>query len=84
MEFTEFKQDLWCCYADQSFKGMNMGCRMTVARLPDGTLWVHSPLAPTPALQAHLRSLGIVAFVVAPNRMHHLHLAVRALPIDVT
>lgn len=51
-----------------------MGCRMTVVRLPNQELWIHSPLAPTPELQPKLESLGTVAHVIAPNRMHHLYL----------
>jgi hypothetical protein len=46
---------------------------MTVLRLGDGSLWVHSPIAPTDALVAELNALGRVRAVVAPNRSHHLH-----------
>lgn len=46
--------------------------RMTVIRLRDGTLWVHSPIDPTPPLVAELSKLGDVRYVMAPNRSHHL------------
>lgn len=45
--------------------------RMTVVLLPDGTLWVHSPTALTPALAKAVDALGRVAFLVAPNRLHY-------------
>jgi Domain of unknown function (DUF4336) len=45
---------------------------MTVVRLRDGSLWVHSPISPTPDLIDDLRSLGTVRYVVAPNKSHHL------------
>ena len=46
---------------------------MTVVRLSDGTLWVHSPVQLDGALREDLRTLGPVRFVVAPNRYHHLY-----------
>jgi hypothetical protein len=44
--------------------------RMTVVRLPDGGLWLHSPTAPAPALRAEIARLGPVAYLVSPNRLH--------------
>ena len=43
--------------------------RMTVARLPDGRLWLHAPVELTPGLAAEIRALGRVAALVAPNRL---------------
>jgi len=45
--------------------------RMTVIRLPDGRLWLHSPTRPTEALIASLRALGRVSFLIAPNSLHY-------------
>ncbi|AGC48533.1 hypothetical protein MYSTI_07261 [Myxococcus stipitatus DSM 14675] len=50
----------------------DLGGRMTLIRLPDGGLWVHSPVALTPELRAAVDALGPVRFLVAPNLMHHL------------
>ncbi len=44
--------------------------RMTVVRLDDGGLWLHSPTAPDPALRAEIDALGPVRALVAPNRLH--------------
>jgi hypothetical protein len=44
--------------------------RMTVVRLGDGSLWVHSPTPLTDELAAAIDSLGRVAFLVAPNLLH--------------
>lgn len=44
--------------------------RMTVARLPDGSLWLHSPTELTDALAAEIEALGSVRHIVAPNRIH--------------
>jgi len=48
---------------------------MVVARLPDGRLWVYSPLLLTDALAAELEALGEVAFVLSPNKIHNQGLA---------
>ncbi len=50
--------------------GMPLGHRMTVVHLADGSLWVHSPVAWTPALADSLAAIGPVAHIIAPNRMH--------------
>lgn len=48
--------------------------RMTVVRLSDGGLWCHSPIAPSPALQAEIDALGPVRHLVSPNRIHYAHI----------
>lgn len=45
--------------------------RMTVVRLGDGGLWVHSPARPRTGLVEQIDALGPVRDVVAPNREHH-------------
>lgn len=45
--------------------------RMTVARLPDGSLWLHSPTELTERLAAQIDALGPVRHIVAPNRIHY-------------
>jgi hypothetical protein len=65
--------DLWVAERPQSFYGLPVGARMTVIRLRDGRLLLHSPVSLDPALRDALDALGHVAFAVAPNRLHHLH-----------
>jgi hypothetical protein len=45
--------------------------RMTVIRLQDGSLWLHSPTAWDETLSNALAELGTVRFLVAPNRLHY-------------
>lgn len=66
--------DLWEHDAPMSVLGLPLGHRMTVARLGDGTLWVHSPVAYSEALAAELARLGPVGHIVAPNYMHDTYL----------
>jgi hypothetical protein len=41
-------------------------------RLPEGGLWVHSPIALDDALRGEIDDLGEVRHIVAPNLYHHL------------
>jgi hypothetical protein len=45
--------------------------RMTVVRLPDGALWLHSPIAPDTRLIEAIAALGPVAHLVGPNTLHY-------------
>ena len=65
--------DLWVAERPQRFYGLEVGARMTVIRLADGSLLLHSPVALDVRLRAELDALGRVRFVVAPNRVHHLY-----------
>lgn len=47
--------------------------RMSVARLRNGELWVHSPVEYGPNLAAALAELGAVKHLVAPSRLHDLY-----------
>lgn len=45
--------------------------RMTIVRLPDGGLWLHSPTEPSRPLVEAVRALGAVRFLIAPNTLHY-------------
>lgn len=57
---------------DFRFAGLALGGRCTVVRLPDGGLWVHSPVRWEAGVREAVEALGPVRFLVAPNLMHHL------------
>ncbi len=67
-------QDLWTATCDFRAMGMNLGGRMNVVRLPDGGLWLHSPIPLTAELLDEVKALGPVRHLVSPNLFHHLHL----------
>ena len=46
--------------------------RMTVIKLTDGGLFLHSPIRIDSGLRAELGGLGEVQVIVAPNKFHHL------------
>lgn len=54
--------------------------RMTVVRLPDEGLFLHSPIRLTDRLRRELDSLGKVRAVVAPNKAHHLYVGDYRVP----
>ena len=64
--------DVWTAESPLRFLGLEVGARMTVLRLPGSKLMLHSPIAPTPELVREVESLGSVAYLVAPNQLHHL------------
>ena len=66
---------LWEARQELRRGGFRLPTRMTVVRLADGALLLHSPIAIDAALAAELAALGPVRHLVAPNRFHHLFLA---------
>jgi len=67
--------DLWIADSSLRFFGVEIGTRMTVVRLPGSRLLLHSPIAARPELVHQVGELGSVAYLVAPNRFHHLYLS---------
>ena len=57
------------------FYGFPYPTRAVIVRLPDGMLWVWSPVTLTPELKAEIDALGPVAHLVSPNKIHHLYLS---------
>lgn len=74
MTLRPFAAGLWELNRPLAIAGMQLGHRMTVARLPDGALWLHSPVAYSEQLDRELGELGRVTHVVAPNLMHDTYL----------
>jgi hypothetical protein len=69
----ELADGLWVEAAPQSFFGLHLGTRMTVVRLQDGSLLVHSPVALSADLKAEVDAIGPVRHIVAPSQGHHLY-----------
>lgn len=63
---------IWHAQQALKFGPISVTTRMTVVRLRDGSLWVHSPISPTSDLIQELHGVGSVRYVVAPNKAHHL------------
>ncbi len=50
--------------------GVPIPVRMTAVRLPDGGMWLHSPIEAKPALVRQVQEQGPIRFLVAPNLAH--------------
>ena len=79
--------DVWI--VDSALPGMVgrvLGARMTVLRLANGELLLHSPTRFSPRLKGALEMLGRIRHLVAPNPVHWMFLAEwqRACPDAVT
>ena len=55
-----------------SFYGIPFPTRMTLVRLNNGGLWVHSPIAPNPELIKEIDKIGTIEHLIAPNNIHYL------------
>jgi hypothetical protein len=65
--------DLWVVERAQRFYGLAVGARMTVIRLADRSVLLHSPVVLDAPLRRELDALGPVRYAIAPNRVHHLY-----------
>lgn len=64
--------DIWLADGDViSFYGLPFPTRMTVVRLGDGSLWIHSPIQAEERLLREVSALGPVRHLVAPNWIHY-------------
>jgi hypothetical protein len=87
LQTVPWADDIWTVNGPEvayRLLGLTLPCptRMTIIRLPDCGLWVHSPVACTPALVAAVSALGPVCAIIAPNLFHYTHLGdwARAFP----
>ena len=72
MPLSAWADDIWIDTRRAKFFGVECGTRMTVVRLADGGLFVHSPVALDAATRMAIDELGEVRAVVAPSIFHHL------------
>lgn len=56
------------------FLGLPFSTRMTVVRLSNGELWVHSPIKLSDTIKEQIGTLGQIKYLIAPNHLHHLFL----------
>ena len=56
------------------FLGMQLGTRMTVIKMKNNSLFLHSPTKFTHVLKNILDELGKVSIIVCPNKLHHLYI----------
>jgi hypothetical protein len=57
------------------FGGMDLFSRMTIVKLNNNKLWIHSPCKLDALLKAEIDRLGEVAYIIAPGNFHHLYVS---------
>jgi hypothetical protein len=65
---------VYMSYPGLSFFSIPFPTRMTVVRLSNGTLWLHSPTAYDEQLAVKLKEMGDIAHLVSPNAIHYAHM----------
>lgn len=74
MALTEYVPNaIWLVDYPVRYAGLDFRSRMSVIRLSDSTLMLHSPCAIDDTLKAAITNLGDVAWIVAPGSYHYLH-----------
>lgn len=73
-ELQAWSDNIWFAEAPLRFFGVPFGTRMTLVRLDDGSLFIHSPIQISSSLQAEIDQLGCVKYIASPNKLHHLFL----------
>lgn len=68
---TPIAPDLWAAARPLPLLVGDIGTRMMVVRLPDGSLLLHSPVRLDPPTRAALDAIGPVRHVLAPSKVHH-------------
>jgi hypothetical protein len=75
MELEEYVAgQIWLREYPIRFAGCDFNARMSVVRLPDSNLLLHSPCHIDGPTKQAISSLGNVAYIVAPGSYHHLHI----------
>ena len=72
-------EDIWIVdgeIVEMNFKitQVPFSTRMTVVRLGNNDLWIHSPIHLTPQLRSEIDELGHVKHIVAPNKLHYVYM----------
>ena len=69
-------ENIWTVDGDAvPFFGLPYTTRMTVIRLADDKLWIHSPLQLSDDLLQDISTLGSVKYLISPNKLHHLFIS---------
>jgi hypothetical protein len=71
---TPFAEGIWVDIGPARILGMRLTTTMTVLRLLDGSLLLHSPLPLTDERRAAVQALGPLAHLYAPSRYHDLRI----------
>lgn len=66
---------IWLVEYPVHYSGLDFYSRMTIIRMPEGQLMLHSPCHIEPELKDSITAIGDVAFIVAPGSYHYFHVS---------
>jgi len=67
---TPVRENLWAAERPFVWNSIDVGGKMAVIKLSDGSLWVHSPIELDEKTKEAMDSLGPVKHIVSPNYEH--------------
>ena len=75
-ELKQIGEDIWIVDGNEihmSFKLFKVPftTRMTVVKLDNNKLWIHSPIAFNKELNDKIKELGDIEHIIAPNKYHY-------------
>ncbi|MGK7935863.1 MAG: hypothetical protein AB4206_08700, partial [Xenococcaceae cyanobacterium] len=74
-DLFEYQQDtIWIKEYPIHYAGVDFNSRMTVIRLSNGNLFIHSPCEIDRSTKVSIESLGKVEFIVAPGYYHYFYI----------
>jgi hypothetical protein len=66
------EKDIWIVDGPiVNFNSIPFPTRMTIIRLENNKLWVHSPIELTNELKNNINDIGDVTYLIAPNKIHY-------------
>ena len=71
----QIDRHLWVAEQPLKFLGLEVGTKMTVIKLLNGSLVIISPIEISSEIQQQLANIGTVRYIIAPNLFHYLYLA---------
>ncbi len=75
MALENIAPNVWCVSAHHRFLGAHIDTRMTIIKLRNGDLWIHSPVQLDEDDLHQIKMLGKVQYIVCPNLYHHMYVA---------
>ena len=66
-------ENLWLVRQPLKMLGLDFGTVMTIIRLEDYSLLIHSPIELNSHLLREIEALGNVKYVISPNTFHHVY-----------
>lgn len=73
-ELEKIDENIYCLEHSQYMPGgVYFPTRMTIVRLKNGRLWLHSPVPVEDSMAEKIATIGPVAHIVAPNHFHNLY-----------